>query len=57
MVGEAESRTTQTADYVYVRSFCGQRKSQRSQCGFAIQSGAPQACSGQKVGYGFQVSL
>ena len=57
MMSEAECGTAQASEYIQIGSFCGQRKGQRSQCCFAIQSGAPQARSGQKVGYGFQVIL
>ena len=57
MMGEAECRTAQSAEHVQIGSFCRQRKRGRCQGSFPIQSGAPKARSGQKVGYGFQVSL
>jgi hypothetical protein len=57
VMGEAESRTAQTTEYVQIGSFCRQRKRGRRQCSFPIQSDAPEARSGQKVGYGFQVIL
>jgi hypothetical protein len=56
-MGEAEGRTAQTAEYVQIGSFGGQRKRGGCQCSFPIQSGTPQARSSQKVGYGFQVIL
>src|SRR5258708_4706102 len=55
MMGKAEGRTAKkTADHVEVRSLRRKRECERGQRGLAIESGAAQACSGQKMGDGFQ---
>src|SRR5450432_4470645 len=55
MVGKAESRAAEkTSDHVEVRSLRRERERERGQRGLAVESGAAQACSGQKVGDGFQ---
>ena len=51
---EAEGTTRDTAEYIQIRSLRGKGKRQRSQRGLAIEAGAAQARSGQKVGDGFQ---
>lgn len=54
MMSESEGRAFDAAQHVQVRSFGGERQCECGQRRVAIQSGAAEACAGQKVGDGFQ---
>lgn len=49
MMGEAKSRAAELAEDIQVGGLGGERQRESSQGSLAIQSGAPQAGSGQKV--------
>ena len=49
MVRELKDRTLEVSNNIDVRRFRGQCHGERSQRGSAIESGAAQACAGEKV--------
>ena len=54
MMGKTEGGSAQTAEYVEVWGFGGERERKRGQGGLAIESGASQTSAGQEVSDGFQ---
>ncbi len=54
MMREAKRWPAKAPQNVQVRSFRRQRQRERGQPGFAIESGATQACASQKMSDGFQ---
>jgi hypothetical protein len=55
MMSKGKNRPPNATEHIEVGRFSGQRQRERGERGFAVQSRATEARSGQKMGDGFHV--